>query len=319
MNQSSTETCDVCSHQMVYIASALVLGQYTVRYFSCPDCRFFRTEKPYWLAQAYSHPIAATDTGIVLRNLKIARQLTCLLPQLLGNQVRCIDVAGGTGLLTRLMRDNGFDFYWEDAYCQNVMAYGFEASTSKLEFDVVTAFEALEHMEQPYEFIKSCVARASTGTFIFTTELFEPPMPAPDWDYFSRTTGQHISFFSLPTLQRIAQQLDLQFYSHQGLHVLTRIPFSEDTFRYLLDQDGRGLFEYVMRNRHSLTHTDHEMMVQRLRDENSASGTTELAVTAAEANDSTLEDITPVNRLGFAISKFKRRIRRKLHDFIGPF
>jgi hypothetical protein len=295
-----------------------MLGQYKVSYFACPDCRFFRTEKPYWLAQAYSQPIAATDTGIVLRNLKIARQLTLLIPQLLGNQARCIDVAGGTGLLTRLMRDNGFDFYWEDAYCQNVMAYGFEA-TGKLEFDAVTAFEALEHMEQPYEFIKSCVARASTGTFIFTTELFEPPMPNPDWDYFSRTTGQHISFFSLPTLQRIAQQLDLQFYSHQGLHVLTRIPFPEDTFRYLLDQDGRGLFEYMMRNRHSLTHTDHEMMVQRLREASSTSGAEALPAITTKADDSTPKDVVSINRAGFAISKFKRRIRRKLHDFIGPF
>ena len=40
--------------------------------------------------------------------------------------VAYLDVDGGYGMLTRLMRDYGFHFYWTDPYCQNILARGFE-------------------------------------------------------------------------------------------------------------------------------------------------------------------------------------------------
>jgi hypothetical protein len=33
-----------------------------------------------------------------------------------------VDIGGGYGLLTRLMRDRGFDFYWKDPHCENIFA-----------------------------------------------------------------------------------------------------------------------------------------------------------------------------------------------------
>ena len=37
-----------------------------------------------------------------------------------------VDYGGGYGLLVRLMRNSGFDFYRYDPYCANFFAKGFE-------------------------------------------------------------------------------------------------------------------------------------------------------------------------------------------------
>jgi hypothetical protein len=39
---------------------------------------------------------------------------------------RFIDYGGGYGLFVRLMRDAGFDYYWFDKFCDNVLSKGFE-------------------------------------------------------------------------------------------------------------------------------------------------------------------------------------------------
>lgn len=265
---------------MQFFATYRILNRHDVAYFFCGECRFLRTEKPYWLEEAYSQAIAATDTGIVLRNLKIARQLTCVLPLMFDAKARFIDMAGGTGLLTRLMRDNGFNFFWEDLYCANVLAAGFDAPRGAAGFDAVTAFEAVEHMEHPYDFIEQCLQRSTSGTFIFTTELFKPPAPQADWWYLSTATGQHISFFSELALQRAAQRMGVRFLSHRGLHMYTRLPIAPHAYRKALNGENKGLFERVMRKRKGFTDTDHALMTRRLT---GAEDLAELVATHEEA------------------------------------
>lgn len=326
MSALPQDTCNICGHTMVYVSTARVLAQHDVRYYSCPNCFFLRTEKPYWLQEAYSRAIAATDTGIVLRNLKIARQLTCILPRLFAERARFVDVAGGTGLLTRLMRDNGFDFFWEDVYCQNVLAFGFDASTAG-GYDAVTAFEVLEHLEEPLEFIRSCVERSASGTFIFTTELFLPPLPANNWWYFSWATGQHISFFSAQTLQRIAQLLQVRFLSHRGLHLFTRMPIAEEVYKRTLDEEEHGLFDKVSRSRTGFAMTDHIDLTTRVMRSKGASEmeiaqfvtqatgfepreqfTPPLGVEASDARGKPRKD----GWMGKRLAKWKRKLRKRI-------
>ncbi|MDM9385349.1 methyltransferase domain-containing protein [Chlorogloeopsis sp. ULAP01] len=79
-----------------------------------------------------------------------------------------LDVSGGYGLLTRLMRDIGFDCYTTDKYCQNLFAKAFEP-TDKFEADALFAFEVLEHIENPLKFLSKIFMKSGCKTLIFST------------------------------------------------------------------------------------------------------------------------------------------------------
>ncbi|MBN67841.1 MAG: methyltransferase type 11 [Gimesia sp.] len=259
----SEEKCCVCSTSMQPIFKGCVLQRHQVTYFQCADCGFLRTQNPTWLDEAYSSAIARSDTGLVVRNLQIARRLACVLDAFFEPDGRFLDTAGGTGLLTRLMRDTGFDFWWEDPYCNNVMAAGFEVAPAASDFEAVTAFEALEHMVNPMEFIKDSLSRSRTKTLIFSTELYAPPKPRKDWWYLAQSTGQHISFFTRKTMETIAVHHGLNFYSQGLIHMLTEKSIDPKRYRKTMRRVDRGLYEKVAIRMHGLTQADHEKMIQQ--------------------------------------------------------
>jgi hypothetical protein len=215
------EACSICQATMTPLFTADVLGKYAVQYFHCRDCGFVRTERPYWLEEAYSAAIAATDTGILQRNWSLSSKLAAVLFFCFEPRASYVDMAGGYGILTRMMRDYGFDYYWEDEYCENLLARGFEAAAGA-PFAAVSAFEVIEHTVDPVEFVSEAMARHKCRTFIFSTVTYagEQP-PSSDWWYYSPVTGQHISFFQMRTLSRIAARLGLSFCSSGGLHLFT--------------------------------------------------------------------------------------------------
>jgi hypothetical protein len=190
-----------------------------------------QTEPPYWLAEAYSDAIDAADTGIVERNYQISRRLASILYLNFDSRGRYLDIAGGYGLLTRAMRDLGFDFYWSDKYCANLFARGFARFPNEAKFSALTAFEVLEHLEEPMRFIDENMRLTGARTFIFSTELFSGDAPAQNWWYYAFHSGQHIGFFQQRTLEFIAQALGLRLLTADGLHCLTDRPISPVKYR----------------------------------------------------------------------------------------
>jgi len=225
--------CNVCGSDTRAVFNHEVLGKYTCTYYYCDACGFLQTEEPYWLDEAYSSAIATADTGIIQRNLNLSKLLSCLLFFQFDRHGKYLDMAGGYGILTRLMRDVGFDFYWSDKYCENIFAKGFE-SIEKESFTALTAFEVLEHVPNPVSFISDAMEMAKTRTLIFSTELFAGLPPAPDsWWYYAFQTGQHISFYQRRTLQIIAEKLNLECYSNGSFHLLTDKKINSTAYRLL--------------------------------------------------------------------------------------
>src|SRR5438128_9866447 len=106
------DACPICERARRVCFDATVLGKYNVSYLICDGCGLLQTEYPYWLNEAYTSAILDIDTGLLARNVALSKRLSPLLFFLSGRDGPYLDIAGGYGLITRLMRDIGFDFYW---------------------------------------------------------------------------------------------------------------------------------------------------------------------------------------------------------------
>jgi hypothetical protein len=219
---SKSRLCPICASETREAFSARVSRKYDVAYFHCSTCGLLQTETPYWLDEAYESAIDISDTGIVLRNLALASRLGTLPFLNFDSRAAYLDIAGGSGMLTRRMRDCGFDYHWQDKYCANLFARGFEPETATAPFAALSAFGALEHLHDPLAFILENFEKYGCRTLIFTTELYrgEKPPGADGW-YYVFQCGQHISFYRRQTLEKRAETLELNFYSIRGLHILT--------------------------------------------------------------------------------------------------
>lgn len=253
---------------MKFSFAAKVLHKHLAQYEVCYGCGFLRAHEPYWLDEAYSSAIAAADTGLVARNVSLAEKLAGALYWAMGERGECqyLDVAGGYGMLTRMMRDMGFNFFWSDKYCENLLARRFEYQPGLGACCAVTAIEVLEHLVDPAAFIKDALTFAGADALLFTTELYEGSPPDPGaWWYYTFATGQHIGFFQRRTLQVLGARLGMQLASANGLHVLSKSPVNE---RLLALATGRWASRvapwWIRRHLGSKTMSDHQMMLHHI-------------------------------------------------------
>lgn len=260
--------CPVCSGPMKHCFSAQVLCKYQADYEVCDQCGYLRAHDPHWLNEAYSSAIAAADTGLVMRNLAVSSKLAGVLYWLMGERGKglYLDAAGGYGMLTRLMRDFGFDFYWADKYCTNQLVPGFEYKPEQGPCNAVTAIEVFEHLTDPAAFIKETLAFSGARTLIFTTELYVGDPPAPEsWWYYAFATGQHIGFFQRRTLETLGKKLGLHFSSANGMHIFSDRRINESMLRIATGRWVSRVAPWWIRRRlGSKTLSDHELMLQKI-------------------------------------------------------
>ena len=219
-----TTGCKICHKMSRHLFQAEVLFKYQASYFKCDSCGFVQTEEPYWLEEAYMSSISSLDVGLVSRNLELSNETEGIIRKAFNCEKRFLDYAGGYGLLVRMMRDKGFDFYREERHCENIFAQNYDVKDGGIntDFDLVTAFEVFEHWVEPTLEIEKLFGYADS--ILFSTALIPANVAkAEDWWYFVPETGQHISFFSKKSIEVLAGKLNCHFYSNRAdLHLLTK-------------------------------------------------------------------------------------------------
>lgn len=248
-----TIKCKICNSTSSKIFSGKILKKYSVDYFQCENCHFVQTENPYWLSESYSSAIASTDIGLISRNISFQNITSWIIKSYFDCKSKFLDFAGGYGIFVRLMRDNGFDFYRQDIYCENLFAKYFDVVdlNSVAKFELVTAFEVFEHLVNPIEEIGKIFQ--FSDVIFFSTEL-QPQNKmnsTADWWYFAEETGQHISFYTLKSLEIMAKKMDCDLYSNnRNLHILTKKSLNTNPFEEWENRNGktliiRGLYKIV--------------------------------------------------------------------------
>lgn len=77
--KSSDRACRLCGGATRVAFEATILSRHRVAYLHRPDCDQLQTATPHWLDEAYARPINVEDTGLVQRNLLLARHTALLL------------------------------------------------------------------------------------------------------------------------------------------------------------------------------------------------------------------------------------------------
>lgn len=259
----SSSRCRLCGSPLNPLFQLTVLSRHQVRYYQCPSCGLAQTEEPTWLDEAYSTPLAAIDTGALARNLDARRIVAAFLHLAGAGGEPCLDWAGGHGVFVRLMRDIGFNFYWQDQYAENHFARGFEWHASLGVPFACTAFEVLEHFALPVEGFERLAAYGAQY-IVTSTELYAGSTPDPGWFYLAPESGQHVAFYLPETLQRLGRQFG---YPHvvagARYQVFARRPFPAWWWHLALRRNW-FVYRWAGRARRSLTDSDSSMLRQRL-------------------------------------------------------
>jgi len=212
--------CNICGTESHAFGKARVLRKYDAAFFRCPRCGYIHTPEPFWLEEAYALD-QSTDVGMVSRNVMCARIAKAVLGVFFDGRGRFLDFGGGPGLFVRLMRDNGFDFYWQDAFSKNLFAGGF-AGNMNSKYEAITVFEVFEHLTGP-------VASVAEMFNVLESILFSTAIvPAVDcqlgrWWYYAPDQGQHVSFYTFESLRILSSAFGARLYTDgNSFHLMTR-------------------------------------------------------------------------------------------------
>ena len=241
--------CKICSNPSLPTFSAKMLGKYEAAYYRCTACGFMQTDQPHWLGESYASAINDIDIGPVNRAIAGAALIEGVILSSFDNRAKFIDFGAGYGVLVRLMRDRGFDFYWKDQYCSNLFAKHFVAD-EQTKYELLTAFEVFEHLVNPVDDIAGMLEYAPN--LLFSTLIVPERIRAiEDWWYFGPDHGQHVAFYTIPALEVIAKRFGLHLAT-DGVanHLLSGKPVSSRMLRFFAsDATAPKLVRKALRRR----------------------------------------------------------------------
>ena len=244
---------DVWGQKIRFFARTKVFGKYFQNLVRCTKCGAIFFEYADWLEESYSQPIAEADLGLLSRNIGLAEGTEKMILAFFDRHGTFRDFGGGYGIFVRLMRDKGFNYYYEDKYCENLFSKDFHVNNAPAStFELTTAFEVLEHLVEPLTTLDTIMANSSN--LLFTTEILPEPPPPPDkWWYYCLWHGQHVTFYTVRALETMAARYKRHFFTDgSSLHAFTRKPIFRERFNLLFKSRLSGIATWWLRRKRSL-------------------------------------------------------------------
>lgn len=254
--------CKICENNTDFFSEAFLLNKYIIKYYICKNCSFIQTENPYWLKEAYSDAINYSDIGILKRNLDLINPTKNIINFFFDKKQNFIDYGAGYGIFVRIMRDKGYSFFWNDRYCENLFARNFEATEDN--YELLTAYEVFEHLENPLEEIKLMLKYS--GNILFTTYLLPNNKPKPgEWWYYALDHGQHISIYTKKSLEILAKKINKKLVSNgKNIHLFTDKNISGFVFKIITKPYLTDLAAFFSRKK-SLLDDDYNEIIEKLK------------------------------------------------------
>lgn len=128
--------------------------------------------------------------------------------------------------------------------------------------ELLNIFEVFEHFSDPVSEIEKMFKL--NDTIIFSTQLLPNPMAKPgEWWHYAFDHGQHVSFYSIETLNKLAVKFNLNIYSFGTLHLLTKKKLNLNKIKLYVKLSKMGLFLYVRKMMKSKTWDNHILLENR--------------------------------------------------------
>lgn len=251
-----------------------VAGGHQANLHRCGTCSFLFVANPVWLSGSFASELNRMDVGSVDRSLLVASFVRGILGRrTTRSNWTVLDVGGGDGLMTRVLRNCGVDCRWTDPYCEPVFNVGPPASEVG-QFDLAVMGEVALHLVDPLNSFREVLSRADRLMF---TAVVPPADVTPDWWYLMPSTGQHVAFYPVPAIAEIARHLDVDWCSDgKFFHLLSTTGISRALRRRVERRalsllaaemyDVLGLIDRARGRQRSLTEHDQAMVAAALQE-----------------------------------------------------
>jgi hypothetical protein len=186
----------------------------------CSACSFSFVDEPVWLAGSFSSNLNRMDVGSVDRSLLVADFVHGLVGRISPRRSwSMVDIGGGDGLLTRVLRDRGIDCRWVDPYCTPNYYVG-PRVCSEDHFDLAIMSEVALHLTDPVGTFDSLLRQSDRVLF---TAVVPPESITDDWWYLMPSTGQHVAFYPREAIAAMAERLGVHWCSDgKFFHLLSK-------------------------------------------------------------------------------------------------